>query len=862
MKTKKGQKIISSILLIFMIVSQFSGVFAAQIGEIKDIVSLGECGNDLKYTNSAGVTMEVLTHYVVYNENGRSYPAYCLNVNLHGVDDNDSYGVEVGDMSQIANNQAVWRVLLNGFPYKSAREMGLDNDYQAFAVTKQAVYSVLDGRDTNRYFGATDAGNRMANKIRELANIGRNGTQTYTDPVISATANSQAGIDNKDSKYVSQTFTVNSSVNMRDIQIILNGTSAPEGTKIVDVNNNVKTTFNRGEQFKVLVPRVNIRNDINVQFSITGQCETYPILFGKAPNANLQNYVLTTDPFILSTAKGNMQYKPSAELEIEKVTSGDSKITGATAGSGLKGAVFTVTSKDGKFTKEVTTDEYGKFLLSGLDLGEYIISEKLAPDYFLKGKNTKFEVNLVYDGDDKKVIVENTPVDIKVNVEKGSDKTEAQGREIVTYEIDKIKNLSNVKLNDFTLTDDLPKEVRIQNLETGIYNEDLKYSITYNTNKKTNVKLQENLSTKTNNKIDFTKIKLADGEYITSYSLNFGTVKIGFSNTTKMKVATKVIEGLADKSKFINNVKVSGTYLKAKTEDKDDVPVTVYENILKINKVSKEYNQYLDKEAGTPIDDTVFEILDENQRYVATVKTANGGKIEYKYLETGKQYYLKEVSTIPYYVISKDLIPFKFEKNGQVVELTVKNDNVNLVVDVQKEAPTEAQKGEIIDYTFNHLGNFSNTKVSNFVWGDKLPRQVRVQELQTGIWNEELEYEIKYITNKNTNWKNIGEKYSTTENHKIDLTSESLGLEQDEYVKEFKLVFSTEVKEGFEATTTPVVKAKVNEDVQNNKIFVNNTYVTASYQETKLEAKDDAHTVVYTKTPDIDKELPKTGMDN
>lgn len=583
--------------------------------------------------------------------------------------------------------------------------------------------------------------------------------------------------------------------------------------------------------------------------------------FGKAPNANLQNYVLTTDPFILSTAKGNMQYKPKADVEIEKITNGDSKITGATEGSKLKGAVFTVTSKDGKFTKEVTTDEYGKFLLSGLDLGEYIISEKLAPDYFLKGKNIKFEVNLVYDGDDKKVTVENTPVDIKVNVEKDADKTEAQGKEIVTYEIDKIKNLSNVKLNNFTLTDDLPKEVRIQSLETGIYNEDLKYSITYNTNKKSNIKLQDNLSTKTNNKIDFTKIKLADGEYVKSYSLNFGTVKIGFSNTTKMKVATKVIEGLADKSKFINNVKVSGTYLEAKTEDKDDVPVTVYENILKIKKVTKEYNQYTDLPEGTRIN-AVFELLDENQKYIDTLRVNDTEEFIYKYLETGKTYYLKEISTDPYYVINKDLQAFKFEKNGQVIDLEIKNDNVNLVVDVEKDAPTEAQKGEIIDYTFSHLGNFSNTKVSNFVWGDKLPRQVRVQELQTGIWNEELEYEIKYITNKNTNWKNIGEKYKTTENHKIDLTSESLGLEQDEYVKEFKLVFDKEVKAGFESTTTPVVKAKVNEDVQNNKIFVNNTYVTASYQETKLEAKDNAHTVVYTKTPDIDKELPKTGMDN
>ncbi len=556
-----------------------------------------------------------------------------------------------------------------------------------------------------------------------------------------------------------------------------------------------------------------------------------------------------------------MQYKPKADVEIEKITNGDSKITGATTGSGLKGAVFTVTSKDGKFVKEVTTDEYGKFLLLGLDLGEYIITEKLAPDYFLKGKNIKFEVNLVYDGDDKKVVVENTPVDIKVNVEKGADKTEAQGKEIVTYEIDKIKNLSNVKLNNFTLTDDLPKEVRIQNLETGIYNEDLKYSITYNTNKKSNIKLQDNLSTKVNNKIDFTKIKLADDEYVKSYSLNFGTVKIGFSNTTKMKVATKVIEGLADKSKFINNVKVSGTYLEAKTEDKDDVPVTVYENILKIKKVTKEYNQYTDLPEGTRIN-AVFELLDENQKYIDTLRVNDTEEFIYKYLETGKTYYLKEISTDPYYVINKDLQAFKFEKNGQIIDLEIKNDNVNLVVDVEKDAPTEAQKGEVIDYTFSHLGNFSNTKVSNFVWGDKLPRQVRVQELQTGIWNEELEYEIKYITNKNTNWKNIGEKYKTTENHKIDLTSESLGLDADEYVKEFKLVFDTEVKAGFESTTTPVVKAKINEDVQNNKIFVNNTYVTASYQETKLEAKDNAHTVVYTKTPDIDKELPKTGMDN
>ena len=291
-------------------------------------------------------------------------------------------------------------------------------------------------------------------------------------------------------------------------------------------------------------------------------------------------------------------------------------------------------------------------------------------------------------------------------------------------------------------------------------------------------------------------------------------------------------------------------------EDKDDVPVKVYENILKIKKVTKEYNQYTNLDAGTKINAT-FELLDENQKYIDTLNVKSNQDFIYKYLETGKTYYLKEISTDPYYVINTDLVEFKFEKNGQTIELEIKNDNVNLVVDVEKEGPTEAQKGEIITYDFNKIGNFSNTDVNNFIWGDKLPRQVTAQSLQTGTWNEELTYKVQYITNKNTNWKDIGE-YSTAKNNTIDFTS--LGLEDGEYVKEYRICFG-KVKQGFTQVEAPKLLAKVNDNVQNNKIFVNRTYVTATYQNTKLEAKDDAHTVVYTKTPAKDKELPKTGLD-
>ena len=758
-------------------------------------------------------------------------------------------------MSQIANNQMVWRVLLNGFPYKTPAEMGVPDERSAFAVTKQAVYAVLDGRDTSRYSGVDEIGNQMADAVRRLVDIGRNGTQTYQDPVINVSSISPAGVDSIDSNYISQTFNVSSEVNMKDINVILDTFSAPTGTKVTDINNNERTNFDKGENFKVLVPRENIKDEITVQFTLSGQCETYPILFGKAPNDNVQDYVLTTDPFVVSTAKSQMNYKPSVDIEIDKISSGESEITGKGEGEPLEGAKFNVKSEDGSFNKDYYTDANGKITLSNMDIQKYIITELESAKYYLLNKDTQVEVTPEHDGDDQKVVFENTPVDIKVNVDKDSDKEEVQGNEILTYTIDNIKNLSNVPLDNFTLTDDLPDEIRLQKLQTGTYNEDLKYSIYYNTNKRENIKLQDNLSTKVNNEIDFTNLELAKDEYVTQFQLKFGTVKIGFSNVEEMTVTTKAIEGLEKDSLFENNVNVQGTYIDVPTEDEDDVPTKVYENVLKVTKVSKEYNQYTELEKGSKINAT-FEILDENKNHVETVKTTDG-EFTYKYLETGKQYFLKELSVDDYYVISEDLIPFKFEENGQTIEITVENDNVNLVVDVEKNGPTQAKQGDIITYDFNHVGNFSNVPISDFIFGDKLPRQVRIQSITTGTWNEELTYKIQYITNQNTNWAYIGEDYNTNENYTVDFTN--LNLQDGEYVTEYRFVFG-DVKEGFREEEKPTATVKINEDLANNKIIVNDCYVNGKYVDTPLEDEDDAHTIVYTPEENKEVELPKTGM--
>ena len=178
----------------------------------------------------------------------------------------------------------MWRVLVNGYPYKSAKEMGLDSDWDAYFATKQAIFRVIDGKSTEPYSAKDSSGNKVVEKIKELVNIGRNGTQTYTDPVINVTKVSEVGIDSKNTNYVSQTFKVDSQVEMKEIKLVLNTNSATKGIFIADENNNKKTTFKQGDKFKILIPRDEITEDLKIQVSIDGKCKTYPILFGKAPN--------------------------------------------------------------------------------------------------------------------------------------------------------------------------------------------------------------------------------------------------------------------------------------------------------------------------------------------------------------------------------------------------------------------------------------------------------------------------------------------------------------------------------------------------------------------------------------------------
>ena len=858
MRKKVMKKIFCIFSLITMLLStllpNFSQVLAANVGDVVEIVNLGESEKHVKYLFDTGVYAYVKTHVVGYYENGVFRPAYCLEKDKPGVDDTLEYDVTIAEVMQ---NQAVYRVLLKGYPY--AGNLGFEDEKDAYFVTKQAIYRVLDGGDVNRYVGADEIGEQMVEKIKELVDYGRNGTETRKDPVLTITTVKAAGVDNLDKNYISQTFKVDSEINSKDINVYMNNSQAPSGSKITDLNNNTKTTFQKGEQFKVLVPRKNITKDISIDITANGNVETFPVFFAESPNEAWQDYAVVTDPFVFTTTNAKMIYKePTGTVEVEKVSKEYNEYSGLAAGSGLEGALFELERIDGgeTYKKQFYTDNLGK-IVKELKVGTYRLTELVSADYYQIGKQgAEYEFTLEYDGQKIVIKVENDNVVLETNVEKDGD-TLGQGNEVINYQISNVHNSSSVRLNNFKIEDSLPQEVRLQSITTGTYNEDLKYKVTYTTNKGNTKTIASGLSTTKDNTIDFTKEKLANDEYVTKFALVFESVKSNFKSTKDVTVQAKVIEGLEVNSTFKNCVVVGGTYIGVTVEDKDCTPTTVYENKVQINKTATEDNQYTGDKAGDKLTDLTFDIFnaDTNVKF-GTVNIVDGFG-ELKYLPIGK-WYAVETSKNDYYVFPENnRFDFEITQKGQTVVLDIENDVVNLKIDVEKSGTVECKPGEEIQYNFD-IQNKSNDAVSNFVWGDILPSEVRMQKLYTGTFNQENSYQVQYITNNNTNWKTVG-TYSTTTNNELILDSATLGLADGEYVEEIRFVFEKDVQKGFKNDGTQII-VTANSDLKNNQIIENHTYVIADYLEVELNDKDVFHTIV--RIPEkttLTGKLPKTG---
>lgn len=287
----KQKVIISAMTMVSILITNFimltNCVKAASLTEIPQIElhSNRFCGQLLKYK---GVIVK--TAFVEYLYNDRTYPAYCLDKTLKGVSDELTYSVGINDK---IHDLGLWRIMINGYPYKSVSELGVANELEAFTATKQAIYCYLFENTPADYEAIGEAGERTLNALKMIVTNGQNSTETQEENIIKIEANSKDWEEDEiDSRYISKTYSIISSLSHLDYEIKLNSI-LPEESKITGIDGNERFKFNEKEKFKIMLLKNSLTEDGEINISISTEVKTKPIIYGASPNSAWQNYALT-----------------------------------------------------------------------------------------------------------------------------------------------------------------------------------------------------------------------------------------------------------------------------------------------------------------------------------------------------------------------------------------------------------------------------------------------------------------------------------------------------------------------------------------------------------------------------------------
>lgn len=358
---------IATILLVIMLLFLLSFMnltFANSNINSAYLYSTGNCGNLLKYKG-----IDVIVSYIEYQNDGISYPAYCMDKTKVGAENDNPYTVSIQEM---INDVGLWKIIINGYPYKSIEQLGVANKEEAFTATKQAIYCYIHGNNPADYSPIGEAGNRTLNALKNILANAQNSTENKISNTITINRISEKWEqDSIDKNYVSKTFSILKEGQIKDYKISIENENGTElgGIKITDENNNEKNTFNPDENFKILIPIKEMTDNKEIKINVEAEIATKPILYGKAPDASLQDYALTAATYEDGTGYINEEYEKN-QTKI-KIIKQDSQ-----TGARLKDVEFELLNENEEtIYSGLKTNENGEIIIENLIPQKYFIKE-------------------------------------------------------------------------------------------------------------------------------------------------------------------------------------------------------------------------------------------------------------------------------------------------------------------------------------------------------------------------------------------------------------------------------------------------------------------------------------------------------
>lgn len=849
------KKILIILLLSIIFISYVSNIVKA-VYEIKEasIVKIGEAPYHLKYYNESKKMYSYSVCSIVgYYKENKFYPAYCLNRDLHGVGYVNSYTVDIDNV--IENNQ-VWRAVKNGYPYKTASEMGLESDYDAFAVTKFAVYCLLGQADINLYTAdENDAeGQAMLRALRNLVDIGRNQTDTFYDELKISKVTDLI----EDGNYYSITYKVNAGNTISKYKI-KSVSGLTNGELLTDVNGNIKTEFNSNEKFKIKIPKSNLSSDKNIDIEIESNLKNYPMFYGKTRISGTQDYLLTANSYQNLTANINTKLNLNTGKIIINKKDDETK-------QGIPDTTFEIYNSQKQNIGIYTTDKSGKIEIPNLYQDLYYAKEIKSNENYILNQDNEYSINVEYN--------KTSTIDIENEHKKGNLeilKVDKENNNITLGNVGfELYNDENGSLVGTYYTDENGK-IEIKDLRIGNYKlKEISTNEWYNLAENQNLQIKWNETTKTqvedelkkgqikvikvdkeNNEIKIPnvvfevqdsygnlleKIKTnQNGEAITSkYPLrDYPNLRLHEVETDEKYALENEIKEITLEENQIKEVKIENEKIKG---------------YIQIVKTSKDDNKMNGTKKGEPLEDVKFEIYDTNGNTIQTLVTDSNGIAKSKKLEKGI-YKVKEVETNEWYLLDQNIYEAEIKENKKTIILNIENVPANPDGEIKKKGPDEVFADDEIQYNIS-LKNSGNVALDNFVWEDEIPTDfIRVTKIKLGTYNQDNSYNLYYKTNFSEDYILMLEDINTKTTEEIDFSKE---LSDNEFITNIKLDFGS-VDIGFKSEEDTLIFAKVNSNVKSGDVFENKVCLQASFKGYNLSKSSNWKTRVY-------KVLPLTGM--
>lgn len=340
--------------------------------------------------------------FCYWEYNGKRYPAYCISPTKPGATELGTYDVNV---KELTTDPKLYWILRNGYPYQSPQELGVSDDDEAYAATKFALWTSLNGWEMSKWKvnpNCTVPGDHsdILTAMQKILDVAKDdevlGVPNYNVSIIPETET--AIVDSADPDYYSQTFyfQYDERINPFSVRLTMKN-STISGAKIVkdDSKNTEASYFDITEKFKIIFPKdevdkaeapINVAAAAGIRSWMRPAMQAYAINLD-ASQKNAQNYLFSTPEAweqkveVTANVKGTEVYLP--ELTIQKDDEG----------TPLAGAVFSVTDEEGTELGPVTTAKNGKVTLDLPKAGRYTVIETQAPDGY-KLDSTPHTVNV------------------------------------------------------------------------------------------------------------------------------------------------------------------------------------------------------------------------------------------------------------------------------------------------------------------------------------------------------------------------------------------------------------------------------------------------------------------------------------